>query len=223
MNTNLIEAGKSAWLADDGQSTERDIASSVLRQAVERGELPANHGLSSALESALVAFSSSRMPASHAAEQARVAAAARVADEARAAAAARSAELAAELAAELRAPGVEIRNEVLRAGEYAGSQSYATWRRAYRNGESTPFAEMWLMSDDAPKWERCGVKAIVEQVDRNPEPTGPTQADDEAAQFVAALPSMTAEQAKAAYWGLSKAARLSSHIRALPKSLRRQF
>ncbi len=57
MNANLIKSAKVAWLADDGQSTHRDIASRVLSKAVERGELSSRHGLTSALESALVAFS----------------------------------------------------------------------------------------------------------------------------------------------------------------------
>lgn len=47
--------------------------------------------------------------------------------------------------------------------------------------------------------------------------------DAEAERFVAALPSMDQRQAKAAYWALSNEARLSRHIRALPKAVRRSF
>jgi len=48
-------------------------------------------------------------------------------------------------------------------------------------------------------------------------------ADRRAADFVAALPSMTEEQAKAAYWSLSREVRNAPAIRSLPKSVRRQF
>lgn len=187
MNTNLIEAGKSAWLADDGQSTCRDIAFRVLCRAVERGELPPNHGLTSALESALVAFSSWVVP-----------------------------------------------EPALAPMELARRQAESDWSAAV-NAAKRPVTvhdedggtsvEMRVPSG----WTHDGCATLAEYLRKtvtgyaDAESAKAETADDEAARFVAALQSMTAEQAKAAYWALSKAARLSSHIRALPKSVRRQF
>ena len=182
----LIEAAKAAWLADDGQSTERDIASRVLRQAVERGELSLNHGLTCALESALVAFSSRIAPAT--------------------------------------IPPVEVARRKAES-DWQAAVNAARRPVTVHDEDGGTSVEMRVPQG----WTHSGCATSAEYFRKvvpgyaNAEAAKANDADAEAARFAAALPSMTTEQAKAAYWALSNAARLSRHIRALPKAVRRQF
>ena len=186
MTITLIEAAKAAWLADDGQSTERDIASRILRQAVERGESSPSHGLTSALESALVAFSSRIAPAAISPMEV----------------ARRKAESDWQAAVDAAKRPVTVHDE-----------------------DGGTSVEMRVPQG----WAHDGCATLAEYFRKvvpgysDAESAKVSEADMEAARFVAALPSMTTEQAKAAYWALSTAARLSHHIRALPKAVRRQF
>lgn len=187
MNANLIELAKAAWLADDGQSTARDIADRVLRQAVARGELPQNHGLTSALESVLVAFSN-------------------------------------RVAPESTLPAMEVARRKAES-DWQAAVNAAKRPVTVHDEDGGTSVEMRVPSG----WTHDGCATLAEYLRKtvtgyaDAESAKAETADDEAARLVAALQSMTAEQAKAAYWALSKAARLSSHIRALPKSVRRQF
>lgn len=187
MNTNLIESAKAAWLADDGQSTRRDIASRILSQAVERGELPPNHGLTAALESVLVAFSN-------------------------------------RVAPEPTLPAMEVARRKAES-DWQAAVNAAKRPVTVHDEDGGTSVEMRVPSG----WTLNGCATLAEYLRKTAtgyaeaESAKVEDADAEATRFVAALPSMTAEQAKAAYWALSKAARLSSHIRALPKAVRRQF
>lgn len=186
MPITLIEAAKAAWLADDGQSTERDIASRVLRKAVERGELSSNHGLTSTLESALVAFSGRIAPSTlPPMEVAR-----------------RKAESDWQAAVEAACRPVTVHDED------GGASVEMRVPQGWTHDGCATLAEYFRKV--VPGYSEAEAAKVSE-------------ADMEAARFVAALPSMTTEQAKAAYWSLSSAARLSHHIRALPKAVRRQF
>lgn len=182
----LIEAAKAAWLADDGQATHRDIAERVLRQAVARGELSPTHGLTSTLESALVAFSSRRAPEN--------------------------------------LPPMEVARRKAES-DWSAAVNAAKRPVTVHDEDGGTSVEMRVPSS----WKHDGCATLAEYLRKTvtgyaeAESAKAETADDEAAQFVAALPSMTTEQAKAAYWALSSQARLSHCIRALPKAVRRQF
>jgi len=208
---NLIESAQNLWLADDGQSSTRDIARRAIQLAAVRGEL-----VSDGAEDAIVAtLDQIIVTPEMLAEQARVSRGYADADAARQLG---DAERSAWLA-RVESARREVQHEIRSYGSVDSWVPYI--ERAYGDDGSIIATRMHHERDGWLEWESTEKRVVVTQ------PTAKQatllHADTEAEDFVTALPTLSAADAKARYWSLSKSTRNATAIRNLPKAVRRQF
>lgn len=209
----LIESAKSAWEADDGQSTEVDIARRVMRLAMSRGETVPDGAEATIIAALAITPVTPEMME----DQAKVSARYALADAARKRGDAEKSEWLSRVES--------ARREVERVIRSYGSVD--CWvpymERAYEADGSIIATRMHHEQDGWMEWQATAKRVVVEPVARDSSPANKSNADVDAEEFVAALPSMTEAQAKDRYWSLSRESRNTAAIRNLPKAIRRQF
>ena len=210
----LIARAREAWDADDGQSSAEDIAARVVAMAVSEGIVQrSNDALATRLVIASLGQTSASTP-EHLAAQSAVDASYAAKDAAKA---------ASDAAAAAWLTLVESsRREVHRDICPHTNAWVPSMEQAFSPDGEVIATRHMLPTEGWTPWRAVRRPVAVEAVVSST-PSAPSAADTDAAAFVAALPTLSAEAAKSAYWALSGAARKSSAIRSLPKSVRRQF
>lgn len=213
----LIARACEAWDADDGQSSAEDIAARVVDRAVASGSV----NRSDAALAIRLVVAHLEQPVAGTADQQAAQAAVDARYAAEDAAKAASAAAAAAWLTIVESSRREVHWEICpHTNAWVPSMEQAI----DENGEVIATRHM-LPTEGWTPWRAVrrpvAVEAIVSSTPSAP--ATPSAADTEADAFVAALPTMSAEAAKATYWSLSSLARNSAAIRALPKAVRRQF
>lgn len=215
--TELKARADKAWEADDGQSSVEDMARELARRAAVDGLIsPVSVAAASAmLEVYLRESTAHRRTPEQEAAQAAVSARYAAVDAARR----RSDSERATWLCAVEASRREVQHELR---SYGTVDSWVpVMERAYAPDGSVIATRMHHEQDGWLEWEAPVARRPVEPIHAT---TQPAVADDSAAlAFVAAIPSMTVAQSKAAYWALPSAVRNSPAIRALPKSVRRML
>jgi len=206
----------SAWEADDGQSSAEDIAIAVARRAGSDGVInPLSVGAASAmLATYLRTETAGRSTPESGAAQAFVAARYQREDAANAASLAAAREWLSRVETSRR----EVQHVICPHSNAWVPQM----ERAY-SPDGSIIATRRMMDDGWEEWQATPAGTCEAAQHAGQTPTSPPHDDARAAEFVATLPSMTAEQARAAYWALPSSSRNAPAIRSLPKAVRRQF
>ena len=199
-----------AWEADDGQASVADIASATATRAARDGLIsPLSVGAASAMLAVYLREATAGRPSS--AAQSAVSARYAMTDAAQQAGDAEAAQWLARVESSRR----EVQHVIC-----PHSNAWVPQVERAHAEDGAIIATRRMMDDGWEPWQAMPKQAPITPT----RPASPVAVDDSAAlAFVAALPSMTAEQARAAYWSLPSASRKSPVIMSLPKAVRRQF
>lgn len=210
MNTLKAHA-MAAWEADDGQSSVVDIASATATRASRDGLISS---LSIGAASAMLAVYLRKATAARPNTEAQATVSAKYAQQ-------DAATASSQAAASAWLSMVESSRREVQHVICPHSNAWVPQIERAHAEDGTIIATRRMMDDGWEPWQATPTQVPIEPIIRQPSPV--TVDDSAALAFVATLPSMTPEQAKAAYWSLPSAARNSTTIRSLPKAIRRQF